>query len=127
MDRDLYWNKKNVCIVRVQTLTVIPIFICTVLYQGHSEGAALTHHVARPDAGLYLTEVCLVKKHHTKTALSDAAAHAEWQFACKEFLVKIEFLAVLLPRDGKLSEEALLINADAHRREFYSTVEHRIP
>ena len=83
--------------MRVQTLIVIPIFNMYGLYQGHSEGAALTHHVARPDAGLYLTEMCFMEKHHTETALSDTAAHAEGQFACKEFLVEIEFLAVLLP------------------------------
>ena len=62
--------------MRVQTLIVIPIFNMYGLYQGHSEGAALTHHVARPDAGLYLAEVCLVEEHHTETALSDTAAHA---------------------------------------------------
>ena len=75
MDIDLYWNKKRLHREGADVECYSNIYMYG-LYQGHSEGAALTHHVARPDAGLYLTEVCLVKKHHTKTALSDAAAHA---------------------------------------------------
>ena len=85
-----------------------------ILNQVHAKTFALPPHVVGPDAGLDFTDVPFVEQHHAEATLSDAAADAQRQLVVQQLLVEIELFALLLMLNLQLSEQRLLIDADAH-------------
>lgn len=93
----------------------------------HSCRCTFAAHILRPDACLYFANVCLVEQGHAKAALPYSATYAEWHVISKEFLMEIEVLSILLSGNLQLTFQSLLVYAYAHRGEFKSTVQYRIP
>ena len=71
-------------------------------------------HFLRPDGGLYLADVGLVKIEHAEARLADAATDAQGQRAFCEAAVKVELETGFLVHHGQLPQQGFAVYADAH-------------
>lgn len=75
---------------------------------------AFSSHVIRPDTCLDFTDMSLVQKNHTESALSDTAADTQRKFVVEKFLMEIKLSAFLFSFNSELFEQRSLIYADPH-------------
>ena len=81
----------------------LPLFDSDVRLQQQNAGVrAGLEGVVVPEADLHLADVGGADHQHTKTALTDAAAHGEGQLAGEQHLVEGKLPAVVAAGDGDL-------------------------
>ena len=68
-----------------------------------------------------------MQKYHAESALTDATTDGEGQRVAKQALVEVEFLTLFFSLQGELTEQGFLVNTNAHRTEFDTSVQRRIP